>query len=216
MLETALHAGFLAPGLGRRGAVARDWAPAGGGSGSEPQEDQNETRRRILEYVSRHPGVHLRGLCRELGLAMGEAQYHVGRLEKEGRISSVRRGLYRFFYPPTILGERQKDVLGMLSLDTPRELLLHLVENPNRSQAELAKATGVSQPTVSWHLKRLMELGVVQREQTAQGATYSVAGGGASVASLIRDYHPGVWERWSGRLADIFISYSEGEGGEGP
>ena len=36
----------------------------------------------------------------------------------------------------------------------------------------------------------------------------SVVGGG-EIATFIRTYHPTVWERWSSRLADIFISYGE-------
>jgi predicted transcriptional regulator len=154
-------------------------------------------------------------MCRELGLAMGDVQYHVHRLEREGRISSVRRGLYRFFYPSALFGERQRDILSMLALDTPRELLMNIVEKPDSSQSDLASATGVSQPTASWHLKRMIQLGILQKQQSGRGATYGVVGGSAAeIAALIRNYHPGVWERWSSRLADIFISYSEDEGGD--
>jgi predicted transcriptional regulator len=145
---------------------------------------------------------------------MGDVQYHIHRLEREGRISSVRRGLYRFFYPSALFGDKQRDMLGMLSLETPRELLLNIVEKPDSGQDELARATGVSQPTVSWHLKRLVDLGIVERRQTGRSVTYSVVGVDAGeIATFIKSYHPSVWERWSSRLADIFISYS-GEGDE--
>jgi len=184
-------------------------------SPSETSGEPSPTQKRILDYVADHPGAHLRLICRELGLAMGDVQYHVHRLEREGRINSVRRGLYRFFYPATLFGGRQRDILGLLALDTPRELLLHLVENPDLSQDELARVIGVSQPTVSWHLKRMVERGILERRQSGRGASYAMAGGGAAeVAALIRSYHPGVWERWSSRLADIFISYSGEEGGD--
>ena len=183
---------------------------SGGGSSG----DVGTTQERILDYVTQHPGTHLRLMCRELGLAMGDVQYHVQRLEREGRINSVRRGLYRFFYSSTLLGDRQRDLLSVLALETPRELLLSLVEKPNSSQDELARATRVSQPTVSWHLKRMIDMGILQKQQSGRGAAYVVAGGGAEVAALIRSYHPNVWEKWSSRLADIFISYSREENGE--
>jgi len=77
----------------------------------------------------------------------------------------------------------------------------------------LAGATNVSQPTVSWHLKRLVDLGIVGRRQDGRVVTYSVAGGG-EIATFIKTYHPTVWERWSSRLADIFIAYSAEEGKE--
>jgi len=140
---------------------------------------------------------------------MGNVQYHIDRLEKDGRISSTRRGLYRFFYPATLFGDRQREVLSVLSLDTPRALLLNIIEKPESSQEELATAIEVSQPTVSWHLKRLVNLGILQRQQTGRRVTYRVAGQGiGEIGAFIKSYHPTVWERWSSRLADIFIAYS--------
>ena len=174
----------------------------------EPPDGLDATRRRILEFITSHPGAHLRDICRALGLAMGDVQYHIRRLERDGRIHSVRRGLYKFFYPANLFGERQRDVLSVLSLERPRELLLNIIEHPESTQESLARATQISQPTVSWHLKRLVDLGIVGRRQEGRVATYSVAGGG-EIATFIRTYHPSVWERWSSRLADIFIAYSQ-------
>ncbi len=180
---------------------------------SEPVDSLDATRRNILDFITSHPGAHLRDICRALGLAMGDVQYHIRRLERDGRIHSVRRGLYKFFYPANLFGERQRDVLSVLSLDTPRELLLNIVEHPESTQEGLARATNISQPTVSWHLKRLVDLGIVGRRQEGRVVTYSVAGGG-EIATFIKTYHPTVWERWSSRLADIFIAYSAEESGK--
>lgn len=172
-----------------------------------PVDSIDPTQRRILEYINLHPGVYLREICRSLGLAMGDVQYHVQRLERDGRITSARRGLYRFFYPADLFGERQRDVLSILSLERPRELLLNLIEHPGATQEALAVAAKVSQPTVSWHLKRLVDLGIVERKQDGRTVSYRVTGG-TEIARLIRTFHPTVWERWSSRLADIFIAYS--------
>ena len=194
-------------------SASRQWStdrpPFGPSPDQGPLDSMDATQRRVLDFIASHPGVHLRDICRGLTLAMGDVQYHVQRLERDRRIISVRRGLYKFFYPAKLFGERQRDVLSVLSLDRPRELLLNIIEHPESTQEELADATKVSQPTVSWHLKRLMELGIVSRHQEGRAVTYSVAGG-AEIANFIRTYHPTVWERWSSRLADIFIAYSEG------
>ncbi len=146
---------------------------------------------------------------------MGDVQYHIRRLERNGRVSSVRRGLYKFFYPSALFGAKQRDILSFLSLDTPREILLSIVEKPDSGQDELARATAVSQPTISWHLKRLVELGIVEKRQSGRITMYRVASGGsAEIADFIKSYHPSVWERWSSRLADIFISYPLEQGEE--
>ena len=205
----------LGPVARLRPLLSRQWSkdnpPFSEPPGSEPADDLDATRRRILEFIASHPGAHLRDICRALGLAMGDVQYHIRRLERDGRIHSVRRGLYKFFYPANLFGERQRDVLSVLSLDRPRELLLNIIEHPGSTQEALAGAAHVSQPTVSWHLKRLVDLGIVGRRQEGRVVTYSVAGGG-EIATFIKTYHPTVWERWSSRLADIFIAYSAEEG----
>lgn len=188
----------------RRWSGFRDFPFAS--SERKPVESIDPTQRKILEYISGHPGVHLRDVCRGLGLAMGDVTYHVRRLERDQRITSARRGLYRFFYPANLFGPRQKEVLGVLSLDTPRELLLSIIENPESSQVELAESLGVTQPTASWHLKRLAELGIVEKHQAGRGITYTVSGAD-EIANFVRTYHPTVWERWSSRLADIFLAY---------
>jgi predicted transcriptional regulator len=205
----------LGPGA-RRPPLLRQWSRDNPPFSSHPDSEAaglDATQRRILELITSHPGVHLREICRTLGLAMGDVQYHVQRLERDGRIHSMRRGLYKFFYPANLFGERQRDVLSMLSLDRPRELLLNIIEHPESTQEALAEATHVSQPTVSWHLKRLADLGIVGRRQEGRVVTYSVVGGG-EIATFIKTYHPTVWEKWSSRLADIFIAYSGGEGKE--
>lgn len=190
---------------------SKDNAPFSSSPRPESLENLDPRQRSILEYISSHPGTHLRDICRGLGVAMGDVQYHVRRLERDGRITSARRGLYKFFYPANLFGEKQRDVLSVLSLDRPRELLLNIIEHPESSQEALARVTGVSQPTVSWHLKRLVDLKIVDRRQDGRSVTYCVVGGGSEIATFIREYHPTVWEKWSSRLADIFIAYS-GEG----
>ena len=203
-------------GLGTRQLlVFRQWSrdnpPFTPPPDKEPLDALDSTQRKVLDFISSHPGVHLREICRALGLAMGAVQYHVQKLERDGRITSVRRGLYKFFYPANLFGERQRDVLSVLSLERPRELLLNIIDHPESTQETLAAATRVSQPTVSWHLKRLIELGIVGRRQEGRIVTYSVVGGGSEIATFIKTYHPTVWERWSSRLADIFIAYSDAE-----
>jgi DNA-binding MarR family transcriptional regulator len=204
----------LGPCADMRLLALRQWSndnpPFASSPRKGPLDDLDPTQRRILEFIVQHPGSHLREICRTLSLGMGDVQYHLGRLERDGRINSVRRGLYKFFYPANLFGERQRDVLSVLSLERPRELLLNIIEHPESTQEALAAATGVSQPTVSWHLKRLVDLGILGRRQEGRVATYSVVGGG-EIATFIKTYHPTVWERWSSRLADIFIAYSGGE-----
>ena len=156
--------------------------------------------------------MHLRKVCRDLGLGVGDVQYHLERLEREGAVTSSRRGAYRRLYLGGLFGEQQGVILSALAQRTPRELILHLIEEPGVSQEHLAAALGMSAPSVSWNLKRLVQLGLVERGQTGRLSSYRVVGDAAEIAGFIRNFHPGVWERWSSRLADVVMSMSEAAG----
>ena len=173
-----------------------------------PSSEFQGNHERIYECIASHPGIYLRKVSRDLGLAIGDVQYHLDRLEKQGKIKSTRQGLYRFFYPSDLFGDEDGPILAALSQATPRELLLHLIDEPEMSQEGLAHATNLSQPTVSWHMKRLSDLGLVQRTQKGRAVTYRITGNKGRIALFIRSYHPGVWERWSGRLAEIVLAFT--------
>jgi len=82
------------------------------------------TRKKIYEYIYAHPGSHLREIGRNLDLAVGDLQYHLYALEKAGYVVSNRRGIYKRFYPSKIFDERQKDIIGTLSQETSRKILV--------------------------------------------------------------------------------------------
>lgn len=100
-------------------------------------------------------------------------------------------------------------ILSVLAQKTPRELILHLINGPGSSQEELAGALAISPPSVSWNLKRLIDLGLVRKDQSGRFASYSVVGDLSEIAGFVRSYHPGVWERWSSRLADVVMAMSD-------
>jgi len=57
-----------------------------------------ESRRRILEYVRGHPGVHFRELLRSLPFGSGSLHYHLYVLERAGYLIPRRDGMYRRFF----------------------------------------------------------------------------------------------------------------------
>jgi predicted transcriptional regulator len=53
---------------------------------------------KVLVYIQQNPDCHLRRIKNEIGMSMGLVQYQLFRLEKRGRITSIRRGLYKFYF----------------------------------------------------------------------------------------------------------------------
>ena len=175
------------------------------------------TRGRIFEYVRAHPGIHVRRIGKELSLAPGDIQYHLDILQRQGMIKMRRSGLHRFVFPSNIFGEMQETILSLLSLETPREILLCLMQHPNLTQKELAGLLKYSAPTVWWHIDRLLRLGVIGRTRRGKSVTYEVLAGRDDILRFVRYYHPSVWEKWAGRLSEIVMMLdSEQESRDGP
>ena len=172
-------------------------------------EEPLSIRQRVLKHIRSHPGIHLWMVCRDLGLAVGDVQYHVDRLEKEGVVKSSRRGLYKRFYAGGLFGEKEGLILGALAQKTPRELILSLLESPGESQEDLAESLGLSPPSVSWNMNRLIQLGLVESEKHGRFASYTVVGDTAEIARFVKSYHPGAWVRWSSRLTEVVLALSE-------
>lgn len=118
----------------------------------------------ITGYVTATPGAHFSKLRDNLQLGTGEAQHHLRRLENEGAIVSRKDGDYRRYFPADRFSEFEQVTLGYLRRETPRRMLVTLLENPDASSVAIAEEIGVSRPTVSKHATDMTEAGLLSRE----------------------------------------------------
>ena len=167
-------------------------------------DERSESRRtQILTFITEHPGAHLRKIRRELNLAMGVIQYHLYALEKERKIISRRRGFYKKFYPTLVFGDRELEIMDVLGQETERDLLLFLMQNPNASQKELSGYARVSPSSINWHMQRLSKARLIETAREGANVKYLVKVNRVEILTLLKNYHPAIWERWADRLADI-------------
>jgi predicted transcriptional regulator len=169
------------------------------------------TKNQVLDYIKNHPGSHLRQIKREMDVSMGVIQYHLYTLERERKILSRRKGLYKRFYPSLTFGEHQQEILDVLSQETERDLLLYLIKNPNATQKQVSEYSKMSAGTINWHMKRLSQSGLVTIKREGQFVRYSVDANSAEVMNLLHSYHPSIWETWADRLADAIDDVTSSE-----
>jgi DNA-binding MarR family transcriptional regulator len=173
-----------------------------GGEASAADSGKTTTKEEILEYIKNHPGSHLRQIKTKLNISMGAIQYNLGTLEKEKRILSRRRGLYKRFYLNMVFGESQRDILDVLSQETERDLLLYLIRNPDASQKQLSQYARISSGTTNWHMKRLSGSGLVSVRREGQFVRYRLELDPEEILKLLQSYHPSIWETFADRFAD--------------
>lgn len=184
--------------------------------GKRPRaSDISSNRHQILKYINENPGAHLRRVSKELGLALGDTQYHLGILQKSGKVRSRKVNLYRRYYGASILGEKEEIILAFLRQETARDILIYLIEHQYATQSDLARFKQFSSPTIWRHMSRLIEAGIVDGAKDGKNIVYTIRADHNKLLHILKSYHPSIWNNLAARLADVFeeLSYSSNENG---
>lgn len=124
---------------------------------------------KILDFIITNPSSHLRKIKNNLNYSMGTIQYYLKMLEKEGKIKSIKTNHYKNYYE---INESDEDILSILNLDSPRSIILYIIQHERSTHQDISKGTGLSSSTVTWHMKRLTELQIVKSEFSGKYTTY--------------------------------------------
>lgn len=160
---------------------------------------QQPTRRRIYDVVTAHPGASARDVQRLAGLAWGETAYHLDQLTRAGALRRERGGR-RDFYFRTDLTWDDRRLLRSLRSASQRRLLLALSTSPGRTVAELGEDTRLSYSTISFHLRELVDAGVVEGFRDGNVRRYR-ARFPERLGELLTTYR----ESFADRLVDRFV-----------
>lgn len=173
-------------------------------------DESNSNSIRVLQYIQNNPGCHLRQIKRELIMSIGTIQYHLNLLEKQGKISSERKNLHKHYFPIGLFEQNEKDILKILNQETAREILLIILEK-KPTQTDIVNIIQISPASISWHIKRLIDLGLVLEQKDGKFKRYTLGVDTKNIISLMKNYHPNIWSIWSNRLAEMFLSLSKEE-----
>ena len=126
-------------------------------------EGDSDTPEAIAGYVAATPGAHFSKLRDDLKLGTGETQHHLRHLQHEGAIERRKDGDYSRYFPAGRFDEFEQVALGYLRRETPRGMLVALLEEPALSGADLAARLEVSRPTISKYAAQLEAAGLLSR-----------------------------------------------------
>ena len=158
----------------------------------------------IQQIIEKNPGIQFREIMRSSGLKNGVLSHYLGKLEKNGIIKANRGPRQVRFYPPQIT-EAESVVIKALRKQTPRDLLLALVENDGLEFSELVKAVKKSPSTVSLYLSQLVENELVEIKHVQLKKRYHIKARDL-IDKLIEDYRPSPLEKPTSGFEDIFNS----------
>jgi len=149
----------------RRFAALGAATPFVGVASGSSEDARSEVPAAIRGYLSTTPGAHFSKLRDDLKLGTGETQHHLRALVEAGEVESRRDGEYRRFFPAEQFSEFEQAALGYLRRETPRRMLIELLESPADTGSALADRLDVSRATVSNYTGELEDAGLLDRSE---------------------------------------------------
>lgn len=131
-----------------------------------PDLTKHPVRAQLLQVIDAQPGIHLADLSCQLERPKGVLQHHLRKLTDAGLLRSTRGHATSYFLPGQV-DRRIARAAPLLRGGGTRAVLEAVLAGADATKAVVA-ATGLSQSTVSYHVKRLQAAGLVNAERAGR------------------------------------------------
>lgn len=158
-------------------------------------------RKRIFECVRGSPGVHFREIQRRTGLPIGVLEHHLNYLVRRELLTLERHDNFSRYFPGGELSRDKKRILAVLRQEIPRGIILYLLRSPGATHTELLGNFTISGGTLSYHVKKLTNKGVIQAEKRGRESFLQVVDPD-KVADLLIVYRRTFFDK----LVDEFVA----------
>lgn len=144
-------------------------------------------KRKVYQYILKHPGLHFRELSRKLNIPKTTLDYHLNSLKKRELISVKFADNRNRYFVNNGMGVKDKQFISVMRKKIPRRILLLLCLE-DLSQIEIVKyekkwpemlgdigfSIGKHPTTVSFHLDKLIKMGIVGSRSEGNKIIYSI------------------------------------------
>lgn len=124
----------------------------------------------VYKYIKTRPGAYVTEIAEKVGLCRGTVKHHVHNLRALNKIEVFKDGgKKRYFEINSIYDEEEKKVVSALQNTTNQRIVSEIQNGNCNTNIALAREFGVSRATISWYIKNLKEIGLI--EETKKGRT---------------------------------------------
>ncbi len=163
-----------------------------------------ERRRAVYQFIRSHPGFHMRALEKRLNISLGDLRYHLDYLERKKLITSRSDGYRKTYFSVRDVRLQDRDMLALLRQRTPRKIVLHLLRKRMAGFEDLCDALKVSKSTLSFHMKKLTDSGMIQVRKEERRSQYSL-GREEDVARLLITYKKTFFDEAVDRALEVWL-----------
>lgn len=128
----------------------------------------------LMKQIEQTPGIRYRELLRLTGLVNGVLTYHLAALERANVIKVIRESRMTRYYLVSV-SDQESAILKFIRREPIRQILLFVLEHDLCTFNEIVDHTQKAPSTVSSHLMRLREAGVILIRHGEYHQLYRVA-----------------------------------------
>ena len=158
----------------------------------------------IFSEIKTNPGIRFRELMKHLGITNGVMSYYLRKLEQKESVWIERTPRVTRFYSSD-LSEEEAKLVKRLRQETPKKILVALIENDQLTFQELVAKIHKSPSTTSFYLTQLVQENIIATSKSDFVKVYFNVEK-KRIANLIEEYHPDIIEQASDNLSDIISS----------
>ena len=158
----------------------------------------------IFSEIKKNPGIRFRELMKQVGISNGVMSYYLRKLEQNESVWVERTPRVARFYSYDLSDDEAK-LVKRLRQETPKKILVALVQNDQLTFKELVAEIGKSPATTSFYLSQLVQDDIVATSKSDFVKVYSNVER-KRIANIIEEYHPDIIEQASDNLSDIISS----------
>ena len=135
---------------------------------------ERDIRQRIYDFISKNQGLYLQEIITRMNIPKSTLRHHLNFLIKQDLIGTRKFYGYKRYYVCDKIGYQEKQLLDLMRSEVPRRIILWLILNEHTSQRELSKELEVHQTTIEFHLRKFLELDLIELSVYEKGIIHSL------------------------------------------
>ena len=86
---------------------------------------------------------------------------------------------------------------------------MFIIERKNPTQTGIVNSIGISAASVNWHVRHLIDFKIIERAKNGKYTRYQLSHSIdlKNIVTLLKNYYPSIWDKWSNRLAEMCCHY---------
>jgi len=158
----------------------------------------------VIQVIEKNPGIQFSEIMRETGMKNGVLSHYTRKLEENGAVQVERTPRVTRFYPLGI-NKEESTLAKNLRQETPKNILIALLEQDSLTFNEVAEKIKRSPATVSSNLTQLIQDDIVDSKFVNTKRIFLIRNK-ELVQDAINKYHPDMMDKSADRIGDIFSS----------